>query len=67
MRKAFDSVSMHAFELAMRRIKLPDNIICFIKQLYKNRKIRVITEEGPTDFFVAGDGIDQEEVILPLM
>jgi len=67
MRKAFDSVSMHALELSMRRIKFPENLITFIKQLYQDREIRVITDEGPTDFFVAGDGIDQGEVISPLM
>ena len=67
MRKAFDSVSIHALELAMRRIKLPKNLITFIKQLFQDREIRVITDEGPTDFFVAGDGIDQSEVISLLM
>src|SRR5205085_10442695 len=67
MCKAFDSVSIHALELAMRRIKLLKNLITFIKQLFQDREIRVITDEGPTDFFVAGDGIDQGEVISPLM
>ena len=58
---------MHALELSMRRIKLPESLVTFIKQLYQDREIRVITDEGPTDFFIAGDGIDQGEVILPLM
>ncbi|CAG8611962.1 5654_t:CDS:2, partial [Paraglomus occultum] len=67
MRKAFDSVSIHALELSMRRIRLPKNLITFIKQLYQNCEIRVITDEGLIDFFVAGDGIDQGEVISLLM
>src|SRR5437868_12023022 len=67
MRKAFDSVSMHALELSMRRIKLPESLVTFIKQLYQDREIRVITDEGPTDLFTAGDGIDQGEVISLLM
>ena len=67
MRKAFDLVSMHALELSMRRIRLLESLITFIKQLYQDRKIRVITDEGPTDFFTAGDGIDQGEVISLLM
>ena len=58
---------MVAFELAMKRIKMPNSIISFINQLYKDREIRVITDKGPTEFFIAGDGIDQGEVISPLM
>jgi hypothetical protein len=67
MNKAFDSVSMYALESAMRRIRLPSNVISFIKQLYKDKEIRIITEEGPTEFFVAKDRIDQSEVISPLI
>ena len=65
--KSFDSVSMYALELSMRRIKLPESLVTFIKQLYQDRKIRVITDEGSTDFFIAGDRIDQGEVISPLI
>ena len=67
MRKAFDSVSMTALELAMKRIQFPEKLITFIKYLYKDHKIRVITEKGPTSFFTASDGIDQGEVISLLM
>ena len=67
MRKAFDLVSMHILELSMRRIKLPESLVTFIKQLYQDREIRVITDEGSTDFFIAGDGIDQGKVISPLI
>ena len=58
MRKAFDSVSMTALELAMKRIKFPENLISFIKHLYKNCEIRVITDNRPISFFTAGDRID---------
>ena len=67
MRKAFDSVSMTALELAMKRIWFPEKLITFIKHLYKDREIRDITERGLTSFFTAGDGIDQGEVISSLM
>src|SRR5207253_423639 len=67
MRKVFDSVSMTALELAMKRIKFPENLISFIKHLYKDREIRVITDNRPTSFFIASDRIDQREVISPLM
>ena len=67
MWKAFDSVSIYALELSIRRIKLLENLITFIKQLYQDHEIRVITDEGPTDFFVASNRIDQGEVISPLI
>ena len=67
MRKAFDSVSMTALELAIKRIRFPEKLITFIKHLYKNREIRVITERGLTSFFIASDRIDQGEVILLLI
>ena len=51
----------------MRKIRLLESLVIFIKQLYQDRKIRVITDEGLTDFFIAGDGIDQGEVISSLM
>ena len=51
----------------MRRIKLPESLVIFINQLYQDSEIRVITDEGPTDFFIAGDRIDQGEVISSLM
>ena len=51
----------------MRRIRLLESLITFIKQLYQDREIRVITDEGLTDFFTAGDRIDQGEVISLLM
>ena len=67
MQKVFDSVSMYELELFMRRIRLLKSLITFIKQLYQDYEIRVITDEGPTDYFTAGNGIDQGEVISPLM
>ena len=67
MRKAFNSVSMHALELSIRKIRLPESLITFIKQLYQDHKIRVITDEGLTDFFIVGDRIDQSEIISLLM
>jgi hypothetical protein len=67
MRKAFDSVSLHALELAMKRIRFLGKLINFIKQLFKDCEIRVISNIGLTSFFTAGDKIDQREVISSLI
>ncbi|GES89606.1 Down syndrome cell adhesion molecule-like protein Dscam2 [Rhizophagus clarus] len=67
MAKAFDSVRMIPLQKALERIRLPHTIINFIINIYKNRKMRIITAYGLTDTFTARDGIDQGEVISPLV
>ena len=67
MKKAFDSVSLKMMEKALKRIKIPDMITKFLINLYNKRKIKVITEYRLTKEFEAGDGLDQGEVISPLI
>ena len=67
MQKAFDSVSMVSLELALRRIRLPENICRYIVNMYKHRQFEIITAYGNTDQIKAGDGIDQGEVLSPLV
>ena len=52
---------------ALERIKIPELLIDFLLSLYNKRKIKVITEYGLTKEFVAEDGLDQGEVVSPLM
>jgi hypothetical protein len=54
-------------EKALLRIKLPKFAINLIINLFKNRKLRIITDYGLTDEITAGDGIDQGEIISPLL
>ncbi|GBC39983.1 RNA-directed DNA polymerase from mobile element jockey-like [Rhizophagus irregularis DAOM 181602=DAOM 197198] len=58
MAKAFDSVEMIPLQKALERIKLSCTIINFIINIYRNRKMRIITAYGLTDAFTAQDGID---------
>jgi hypothetical protein len=67
MKKAFDSVSLISLEMALQRIKLPENNIKLVIELFYNRKSKVITDVGTTDLFTIDDGIDQGEVISPLV
>ncbi|CAB5381878.1 unnamed protein product [Rhizophagus irregularis] len=52
---------------ALERIKCPTDLINFIINLFKNRKLQVITAYGLSKGFYAGDGIDQGETISPLI
>ena len=67
MKKAFDSVSLEMMKKVLERIKVSDSIIKFLLNLYNKRKIRVITEYSLTREFEAEDGLDQGEVVSPLM
>lgn len=67
MSKAFDSVSLIGLEKALERIKVPGRFTKLMINLFKNRELSVITQFGPAKSFIAGDGIDQGEVISPLL
>ena len=67
MKKAFDSVSLDMLDKALNRIKLPNNTRKFLLSLFHARKIKVITNYGLTQEFTAEDGLDQGEVVSPLL
>ena len=67
MKKAFDSVSLEALKAAMKRIKLPELTIGLILNLFQGRQSRVITHWGHTEAFEINDGIEQGEVLSPLV
>ncbi len=67
IRKAFDSVSMIGVKKALNRIKIYGKLENFILELYTGRRIKIITAGGLTEGFQAEDGIDQGEVISPLI
>src|SRR6266480_7450070 len=67
MSKAFDSVGMVLLTHALKRIKLLQLAIDFFVNLFKDRKMRIITNFGLSDKFTAKDGIDQREVCSPLI
>src|SRR2546421_214352 len=67
MSKAFDSIGMVPLRQALNRICLPPLAIDFIINLFQHRKMKVIIKYGLSDELQAMDGIDQGEVISPLI
>ncbi|GES81524.1 reverse transcriptase family protein [Rhizophagus clarus] len=65
--KAYDHVNIFMLEKAMERIKIPSNFIKTISSLFKNRQNQVITAYGLTNPYDVLIGIDQGEVISPLL
>jgi hypothetical protein len=67
MSKAFDSIGMTPLRFALKRIKLPDTAVDFLINLFQHRKMKIITNFGLSEELLAADGIDQGEVISPLI
>ncbi|CAB4430549.1 unnamed protein product [Rhizophagus irregularis] len=65
--KAFDSVDLSMLKFALQRLRLPNNAIQFILLLFMARSNRVITAHGLTPSYRVRIGIDQGEVISPLL
>src|SRR5271154_2790399 len=65
--KAYDRVNLNMLELSLKRIKLPQNLVNFILSLFMKRTNRVIGHFGLTDPYQVLIGIDQGEVISPLL
>jgi hypothetical protein len=67
MSKAYDRVNIFMLQHALKRLKLPSLFIKFITNLFMSRKNKVFTEHGLTDSYDVLVGIDQGEVICPLL
>jgi len=52
---------------AMLRLKIPSHFITFITNLFTNRTNQIFTYHGTTDPYNVLVGIDQGEVIYPLL
>ncbi|GBB92790.1 hypothetical protein RclHR1_20570005 [Rhizophagus clarus] len=65
--KAFDSVNLSMLKFALERIRLPASAITLILSLFMNRSNRIFTAYGETSSYRVCIGIDQGEVISPLL
>ncbi|EXX73045.1 hypothetical protein RirG_063730 [Rhizophagus irregularis DAOM 197198w] len=65
--KAFDSVDLSMLRFALQRLRLPENTIQFLFSLFMSHFNRVITAHGPTLPYRVRIGINQGEVISPLL
>jgi hypothetical protein len=65
--KAYDRVDLQYLKLALNRIKVPMAFSTLITNLFINRKNAVFTNVGLTEQYDIKIGIDQGEVISPLL
>jgi hypothetical protein len=67
MSKAYDRVNVFTLVKAMERLRIPFGFINVIMKLFIPRLNRIFTAHGNTDPYVVISGIDQGEVISPLL
>jgi hypothetical protein len=67
MGKAYDRVNIFQLKKAIDRIKIPNDFSSLILELFKDRKNEVITSYGKTAPYDVLTGIDQGEVISPVL
>ncbi|GET57877.1 RNA-directed DNA polymerase from mobile element jockey-like [Rhizophagus irregularis DAOM 181602=DAOM 197198] len=65
--KAFDLVDLTMLRFALERIRFPASAVKFILSLFTKRTNRVFTAHGSTPAYRVRIGIDQGEVISPLL
>ena len=65
--KAYDRVDLKFLKMALERIKVPSSFTKMLINLFTNRKNSVFTEFSNTDLYNIKIGIDQGEVISPLL
>ncbi|GBC25423.2 RNA-directed DNA polymerase from mobile element jockey-like [Rhizophagus irregularis DAOM 181602=DAOM 197198] len=65
--KAFDSVDLTMLRFTLERIRLSASAVKFILSLFMKRTNRVFTVHGSTPAYRVRIGIDQGEVISPLL
>src|SRR5438132_1371351 len=67
MSKAYDSINIHLLQKALERIQLPSQLTQIILDLLLDRSNKIITNFGLTQPYNVKNGIDQGEMITPLL
>ncbi|CAB4380671.1 unnamed protein product [Rhizophagus irregularis] len=67
MAKVYNRVNIHMLKKAMERLKLPNNFISIICDLFLDRKNQVFTAVGKTNPYNVLTGIDQGKIISSLL
>jgi hypothetical protein len=65
--KAYDRVNISALRLALERIHIPYNIINLFIDLFSEQINNIILYNRKSKYYSVEQGIDQEEIISPLL
>ena len=65
--KAFDSVVHNKLWKILQEMRIPDHLICLMRNLYAGQEATVRTGRGTTDWFQIGKGIHQGYILSPCL
>ena len=65
--KAYDRVDLTILRKAMKQVKIPPPCIDFIFDFFTHQQNAILTKGGLSDYYDVKIGIDQGEVISPLL
>ena len=65
--KAFDSLDHSKLWKILKKMGIPDNLICLLRNLYAGQEATVRTGHGKTDWFQIGKGVHQGCILPPCL
>ena len=65
--KAFDSVVHNKLWKILQEMRIPDHLICLLRNLYAGQEATVRTGHATTDWFQIGKGIHQSYILSPCL
>jgi len=63
--KSFDSVGQNKLQNILQEIRIPDHLICLLRNLYAGQETTIRTGDGTTDWFQIGQGGEHQGCMLP--
>ena len=65
--KALDCVDHNKLWKTLQEMGIPDDLTCFLRNLYTGQEATVRTGHGTTDWFQIGEGVCQDCVLSPCL
>ena len=65
--KAFDCVDHNKLWKILKEMRIPDHLICLLRNLYAGQEATVRTGHGTTDWFQIGKGVCQRCILSPCL
>ena len=65
--KAFDGMDHNKLWKMLKEMRIPDHLICLLRNLYAGQEATVRTGRGTTDWFQIGKGVCQGCILSPCL
>ena len=65
--KAFDCVNHNKLWKILKKIGIPDHLICLLRNMYAGQEATVRTRHGTTEWFQIGKGLSQGCILSPCL